>query len=136
MNDVSVIAYFADDPTRTYQLVQWLPVLDLLDETHRVGIVVRDRDAATELRARTTLPVFEAPSFPELTALHAELDAKVVLYCNNSMLNFQSLIDGRMLRQGMLLPRDLIGTALFLAGDASRRVTGHTIAVDDGYLAA
>ena len=45
-------------------------------------------------------------------------------------------IDGRMLRQGMLLPRDLIGTALFLAGDASRRVTGHTIAVDDGYLAA
>ena len=40
------------------------------------------------------------------------------------------------LRQGMLLPRDLIGTALFLAGDASRRVTGHTIAVDDGYLAA
>ena len=45
-------------------------------------------------------------------------------------------IDGRMLRAGLLLPRDLIGAALFLASDASRRVTGHTIAVDDGYLAA
>jgi NAD(P)-dependent dehydrogenase (short-subunit alcohol dehydrogenase family) len=45
-------------------------------------------------------------------------------------------IDGRMLTDGMLLPRDLVGTALFLAGDASRRVSGHTIAVDDGYLAA
>ena len=45
-------------------------------------------------------------------------------------------IDGRMLRDGLLLPRDLIGAALFLASDASRRVSGHTLAVDDGYLAA
>jgi NAD(P)-dependent dehydrogenase (short-subunit alcohol dehydrogenase family) len=45
-------------------------------------------------------------------------------------------IDGRMLREGMLLPRDLVGAALFLASDASGRVSGHTIAVDDGYLVA
>jgi hypothetical protein len=97
VNEVSVIAYFADDPTRTYQLVQWLPVLDLLHEQHRVGIVVRDQESSTLLRAKTSLPVFAAPSFPELTDLYAELDGKVVLYCNNSPLNFQSLIDGRML---------------------------------------
>ncbi|MEO5852270.1 MAG: CDP-glycerol glycerophosphotransferase family protein [Nocardioides sp.] len=97
MPEVSVIAYFADDPSRTYQLIQWLPVLDLLHQQHPVSIVVRDPESAEVLRARTALPVLSAPSFPELTALYAELDAKVVLYCNNSMLNFQSLIDGRML---------------------------------------
>ena len=97
MNDVSVIAYFADDPTRTYQLIQWLPVLDLLHAQHPVGIVARDPESATLLGARTSLPVFAAPSFPELTDLYAELDAKVVLYCNNSILNFQSLLGGRML---------------------------------------
>ena len=32
MVGVSVIAYFADDPTRTYQLTQWLPVLEILHE--------------------------------------------------------------------------------------------------------
>ena len=97
MNQVSVIAYFADDPTRTYQLVQWLPVLDLLNAQHPVGIVVRDPESAVLVQARSSLSVFAAPSFPELTDLYAGLGAKVVLYCNNSMLNFQSLLDSRML---------------------------------------
>ncbi|WP_107773724.1 CDP-glycerol glycerophosphotransferase family protein [Nocardioides sediminis] len=97
MNDVHVIAYYADDPTRSYQLVQWLEVLEVLDDLHPVGVVVRDADVAALLAERTTLPVLLAPSFPELTELYDALDAKLVLYCNNSILNFQSLIDGRML---------------------------------------
>lgn len=129
MNEVSVVAYFADDPTRTYQLIQWLPVLDLLDDTHRVGIVVRDPDSGAELRARTSLPVFAAPSFPELTDLYAGLDAKVVLYCNNSMLNFQSLIDGRALhvhvnhgesdKQSMASNNAKAYDRVFVAGEAA-----------------
>lgn len=97
MNDVHVLAYYADDPTRSYQLIQWLEVLETLHAHHPVAIVVRDADVASLLRERTTLALFTAPGFPELTGLYADLDAKVALYCNNSMLNFQSLIDGRML---------------------------------------
>jgi len=97
MKEASVIAYFADDLTRTYQVVQWLALLETLHESHPVGIVVRDPESAIVLGARTTLPVFTAPTFRELTALYGELDAKVVLYCNNSMRNFESLINGRML---------------------------------------
>ena len=129
MGQVSVVAYFADDPTRTYQLVQWLPVLDLLDATHPVGIVVRDPDSADTLRACTALPVYCAPSFPELTELYARLDAQVVLYCNNSMLNFQSLIDGRMLhahinhgesdKQSMASNNAKAYDRVFVAGEAA-----------------
>ena len=129
MKEVSVIAYFADDPTRTYQLVQWLPVLDLLHEQHRVGIVVRDQESAALLRAKTSLPVFAAPSFPELTDLYAGLDGKVVLYCNNSPLNFQSLIDGRMLhvhinhgesdKQSMASNNAKAYDRVFVAGEAA-----------------
>ena len=129
MNEVSVIAYFADDPTRTYQLVQWLPVLDLLHEQHRVGIVVRDQESSILLRAKTSLPVFEAPSFPELTDLYAGLDGKVVLYCNNSPLNFQSLVDGRMLhvhinhgesdKQSMASNNAKAYDRVFVAGEAA-----------------
>jgi hypothetical protein len=96
-DEISTVAYFADDPTRTYQLAQWLPVLEILNERHPVGIVIRDPESAIVLRARTSLPVFTAPSLQELTALYEELEVKVVLYCNNSPLNFQSLISGRML---------------------------------------
>jgi hypothetical protein len=129
VHEVSVIAYFADDPTRTYQLVQWLPVLELLNAQQRVGIVVRDLESADLLRTRTTLPVFAAPSFPELTDLYAELDASVVLYCNNSMLNFQSLIDGRLLhahinhgesdKQSMASNNAKAYDRVFVAGEAA-----------------
>ncbi|MGV3562136.1 MAG: hypothetical protein ACO1ON_02550, partial [Nocardioides sp.] len=87
---ISVIAYFADDPTRVYQLVQWLPVLEVLDEVHPVGLVVRDPAVAGLLEERTHLPVLLAPEFQELRALYERLDVGVALYCNNSMLNFQS----------------------------------------------
>lgn len=95
--EISIVAYFADDPTRTYQLGQWLPVLEILHERHPVAIVVRDPESAIVLSALTAMPVFTAPSFPELTALYEDLDPRVVLYCNNSVLNFQSLISGRTL---------------------------------------
>jgi hypothetical protein len=94
---VSTVAYFADDSTRVYQLMQWLPVLEVLDGAHPTAVVVRDASVAEVLRERTSLEVLLAPGFPELRALYARLDAKVVLYCNNSMLNFQSLLESRML---------------------------------------
>ncbi|GGO69041.1 CDP-glycerol glycerophosphotransferase family protein [Nocardioides deserti] len=97
MLDASILAYFADDTTRTYQLVQWLPVLEQLAEHQPVGVVARDPEAAALLRTRTSLPVALAESFPELTELYAVVDPKVVLYVNNSMLNFQSLLHGRAL---------------------------------------
>jgi hypothetical protein len=131
VNEVSVIAYFADDPTRSYQLIQWLPVLELLHAKHPVGIVLRDPESATVIRARTTLPVFIVPSFPELTTLYAELDARVVLYCNNSMRNFQSLIEGRSLhahinhgesdKQSMASNNAKAYDRVFVAGEAAVR---------------
>ncbi|MDO3397089.1 CDP-glycerol glycerophosphotransferase family protein [Nocardioides sp. SOB44] len=136
MNDVHVIAYFADDPTRTYQLVQWLDVLALLHEQHPVAIVVRDAASGEVLRERTELPVLTAVEFPELTALYERLDAKVVLYCNNSMLNFQSLLDGRRLhvhinhgesdKQSMASNNAKAYDRVFVAGEAAvqRHVTG------------
>ena len=129
MNEVHVIAYFGDDPTRTYQLVQWLDVLSTLDERHPVGIVVRDSASAAVLAARTTLPVRTAPTFAELTELYGELDARVVLYCNNSSKNFESLVDGRMLhvhinhgesdKQSMASNNAKAYDRVFVAGEAA-----------------
>jgi hypothetical protein len=95
--NLSVLAYFGDEPERVYQLVQWLPVLELLDAHERVGIVLQDPDTATIVRKQTTLPVLLAANFAELRDLYAELDAKVALYCNNSTRNFDSLLETRML---------------------------------------
>lgn len=45
-------------------------------------------------------------------------------------------IKARSLRPYAILPREMIGAAVFLASEASARVTGHTLMVDDGYLTA
>lgn len=129
MNDAHVLAYYADDPTRSYQLIQWLEVLDVLHAQQPVGIVVRDADVETLLRERTSLPILLAPTFSELTELYAELDAKVVLYCNNSPLNFQSLVDSTMLhvhinhgesdKQSMASNNAKAYDRVFVAGEAA-----------------
>lgn len=129
MHTLDVLAYFPDDPTRVYQLLQWLPVLERLHEQHPVGVVTRDPETATVCEERTSLPVFLAPEFPELTVLYADLDAKVVLYVNNSMHNFQSLIDNRMLhvhvnhgesdKQSMASNNAKAYDRVFVAGEAA-----------------
>jgi hypothetical protein len=129
VNDAHVLAYYADDPTRSYQLIQWLEVLEDLHAQLPVGIVVRDPDVATMLAERTSLSIFLIPTFSELTELYAVLDAKVVLYCNNSPLNFQSLVDSRMLhvhinhgesdKQSMASNNAKAYDRVFVAGEAA-----------------
>ena len=129
MNDVHVIAYFSGDPTRTYQLAQWLEVLEVLDDVHPVALVLRDPRSASLIGSRTSLPVRVAETFPELTELYADLDAKVVLYCNNGILNFESLVDTRMLhvhinhgesdKQSMASNNAKAYDRVFVAGEAA-----------------
>jgi NAD(P)-dependent dehydrogenase (short-subunit alcohol dehydrogenase family) len=45
-------------------------------------------------------------------------------------------IKARMIRPRLGLPRELVGTAIFLASDASDLVNGHVVMCDDGYLTA
>jgi hypothetical protein len=129
VNEVCVIAYFAGDATRCYQLVQWLEVLEILHDRHPVAIVVRDPEAAVAVGSHTALPVLAAATFRELTELHARLDASVVLYCNNSMLNVESLLDGRRLhvhishgesdKQSMASNNAKAYDRVFVAGEAA-----------------
>jgi hypothetical protein len=97
MQQAEVIAYFGDDPTRLYQLLQWLPALERLGDSHAVAIVTRNPETAGVLGSLTSLPVNDAPEFAELADLYELLDPKVALYCNNGMRNFQSLLHGQIL---------------------------------------
>jgi len=126
---ISVVAYFGEDPTRAYQLVQWLPVLEVLDQDHAVGLVVRSAEVARQLRGRTPLPLVLAESFDELAKTYQTLDASVVLYCNNSKTNIDSLLNNRMLhvhinhgesdKQSMVSNNAKAYDRVFVAGEAA-----------------
>ncbi len=140
-----VLAYFADDPTRSYQLIQWLPVLEQLDQHHRVGIVARDESTVEVLRERSDLPITCVPDFAELTDFYAASQARVVLYCNNSTLNFNSLIDARKLhvhinhgesdKQSMASNNAKAYDRVFVAGEAAvRRYAAELLELDTSKL--
>jgi len=92
-----VVVYFADDPRRLYQLQQWLPVLERLDQGHPVVVVTRHAQTYARVQQQTALRTVLAPAFPDLVDLYECSDHKVAIYVNNSVQNFQSLAGRRML---------------------------------------
>ncbi|WP_424184957.1 CDP-glycerol glycerophosphotransferase family protein [Actinokineospora sp. G85] len=94
--DGEVAVHFADDPRKLYQLKQWLPVFELLDERHHVVVVLRDPATLAELSALTPLRCVLAPAVPDLIDLYEISDFKVAVYVNNSGHNFESLTQRRI----------------------------------------
>jgi hypothetical protein len=92
-----VVAYFADTPNQAYQIRQWLPVLERVAERHPLAVVTRDWETTALLRGLTSLPVLFTRQLDGLRQIYDAIDVKTVIYVNNGMKNFQSLIYQRAL---------------------------------------
>lgn len=92
-----VVAYFAETPVRSYQLRQWLPVLEQVAADLPVLVATRSWSTTHLLREVTTLPVAYAHTLDGLLHVYDHVDVKTVVYVNNGMRNFQSLIYRRAL---------------------------------------
>lgn len=92
MPAVPVVAYFADSPATIYQIKQWLPVFEQVAQRHPFIIVTRKMDTTRQLRDLTDLPVAFARTIDGVLALYDQIGVKNVIYVNNGMRNFQSLI--------------------------------------------
>lgn len=127
----TVAVYFADDPRKLYQLKQWLPVLELLDNEHPVTIITRNRRTYAELSEMTPLRLVCAPAFPDLVQLYESSDFKVAVYVNNSVHNFHSLMQrhivhvhvnhGESDKVCMVSNQVKAYDRVFIAGEAARR---------------
>jgi len=91
--EVDVLFYFPDTAAKIYQIEQWLPVIAAHTGDLRFGIVTRTRSAWTELMSSPLpAPSFLAVAFPSLMDLYTVLQPKAIIYPNNGLRNFQSLI--------------------------------------------
>jgi hypothetical protein len=88
---VDVAVYFPDELAKSYQLTQWLPILEHHLADLSFGLVVRRMDIYRELVKLTKLPVAYLPNFSDLMELYRVSPIKAVMYVNNGMGNFQSL---------------------------------------------
>ena len=86
-----IVVYFGDKAEKTYQLTQWLPVLERLNEEHRVLLVFRKLGALREVKGSTKLPMVFVRRFEDLATLYFENNYMLAIYVNNGVTNFQSL---------------------------------------------
>ncbi|MCD1285539.1 MULTISPECIES: CDP-glycerol glycerophosphotransferase family protein [unclassified Brevibacterium] len=91
--DAEVVAYFGDGPDRLYQLRQWVPALERLNENFRVVVVLRNERSFAAAKSLTDLPLVLAVSQPDLIDLYTAQDYRLAIYVNNSMRNFQSMAE-------------------------------------------
>ena len=85
-----IALYFADPPSKLYQLRQWLPVFEQ-HPSMRTIVVVRHIETYDALKDTTSLQVLLLPNFEALMAMYDRADFHAVVYVNNGWTNFQSL---------------------------------------------
>jgi hypothetical protein len=90
---VDALFYFPDAAQKIYQVEQWLPVIAAHSGDLNFGIVTRARSSWTELMGKDLpAPSFLAMPFPGLMDLYRVLQPKAIIYPNNGLRNFQSLV--------------------------------------------
>ncbi len=90
---VDALFYFPDTVSKIYQIEQWLPVIAAHSGDLNFGIVTRARSSWTALMGMDLpAPSFLAVAFPSLMDLYRVLEPKAIIYPNNGLRNFQSLV--------------------------------------------
>lgn len=87
----SIAAFFADPPSKIYQIAQWLPVFEKAPAHLRPLIVTRHAATTEELQKITSLTVIHARTYDLLMQLLELSHFKALIYVNNSYQNFQTL---------------------------------------------
>jgi hypothetical protein len=85
-----IALYFADQPQKLYQLLQWLPIFEARTDLRTI-VVVRHVETYNQLVPQTSLQVLLVPRYEVLMALYDRADFHAVIYVNNGWTNFQSL---------------------------------------------
>lgn len=85
-----VALYFADMPSKLYQLTQWLPVFERRTDVTTI-VVLRNVETYNALAGRTSLRTLLVPKYEDLMALYDRAEFHAVVYVNNGWTNFQSL---------------------------------------------
>lgn len=91
-----VAMYFGDASSKIYQVAQWLPVLEKLHQKQEVLLIFRTLSAFRAASKRTSLPKVYIRRYSDLMDFYDDNDLKLIIYVNNSYMNFQSIEHPRM----------------------------------------
>ncbi len=97
ISNVGVSIFFADELNKIYQIEQWLDFFAFLDTHKKLLFIVKDRKVFNWLKETTDFVVVYYQNLEHLTQFYTKSNIKVVLYANNGLRNFHSLMNSRSL---------------------------------------
>ncbi|MDQ4138113.1 MAG: CDP-glycerol glycerophosphotransferase family protein, partial [Actinomycetota bacterium] len=86
-----ILVYFPSAPDSLYQLLPWLPTLEILHRRHPVAVICQDSRVAAAVRQRTTMRVLTIARYGRLDDLLGRSDVKLALYVSHEPRNFECL---------------------------------------------
>lgn len=97
LSDVEVALFFADKLDKKYQIKQWLEVLSFLNGQKKILFIVKDRKVLSWLQSKNDFAIVYYQNLESLTEFYSKHNIKVILYVNNGLRNFHSLMNNNAL---------------------------------------
>jgi len=92
ISENEIILYFYGTRNNTYQINQWIDTFIELNKKHKIIIVVRNIRVYMFWRNSLPFDIYFASSLNDVLVAYKKVDPKIILYINNGVKNFQSLI--------------------------------------------
>ncbi len=97
ISKAEVVVYFFGGMGQTYQIKQWIDTFKELNKIHKIVVVVRNREVQSYFKTILPFPIAYRDSVEQLHKFYNKHNFKVIIYINNGVKNFQSLLNENVL---------------------------------------
>ena len=97
ISKAEIVVYFFGGMGQTYQIKQWIDTFKELDKIHKIVVVVRNREVQSYFKKILPFPIAYRNSVEQLHKFYNKHNFKVIIYINNGVKNFQSLLNENVL---------------------------------------
>jgi len=97
ISDLEVAIFFADGLDKKYQIEPWLALFSLLNSQKKICFIVKDRKVFRWIESKNDFAIVYYQNLEGLTKFYHQNNIKVILYVNNALRNFHSLINSKAL---------------------------------------
>jgi hypothetical protein len=92
-SDVEIAIFFSDELDKKYQIEQWLDVFSFLNSQKKILFIVKDRKVLSWLQSKNDFSIVYYQNLESLMEFYSKNNIKVILYVNNGLRNFHSLMN-------------------------------------------
>lgn len=97
IESAEIVIYFFGGMGQTYQIKQWINTFIELNKKHKIVVLVRSRAVQRYFKKIVPFPIAFRDSVAQLQSFYNKHNFKVVIYINNGVKNYQSLLNENVL---------------------------------------